>query len=357
MGLFDSFKRQPNRHQDHSVHTTDSEVEASVPVEIPQSESSESHEDDSGMVQANLAEEAQASPSDISRETSSQADVQDAPSAADMYIATPLRSYAEKKPVKHVIGTTKVLAILNQKGGVGKSTTAIDLGAALGEMGKQVLLIDLDPQGNTSSGLGIEKNRLEQCIYDVLLGEAKLTDVIIPDVYEGLDVAPATINLAGAEVELVAEMARENRLKEAVGAIRGKYDYVFIDCPPSLGLLTINALVAADKLLIPIQCEFYALEGVTKLLDSMKRVKTHLNPSLDIFGVLLTMYDGRTTLSKQVANEVRNFFTKKVFDVVIPRSVKISEAPSYGQPITVYDPAGKGAEAYRTLAKEVISRG
>ena len=357
MGLFDSFKRQPNRHQDHSIHTFDSEVEASAPVEMSRSESNESHEADSGMSQTNLSEETQAFLSDVSRETSPQADIKDAPSAADMYIATPLKSYAEKKPVKHVIGTTKVLAILNQKGGVGKSTTAIDLGAALGEMGKQVLLIDLDPQGNTSSGLGIEKNRLEQCIYDVLLGEAKLTDVIIPDVYEGLDVAPATINLAGAEVELVAEMARENRLKEAVGAIRGKYDYVFIDCPPSLGLLTINALVAADKLLIPIQCEFYALEGVTKLLDSMKRVKTHLNPSLDIFGVLLTMYDGRTTLSKQVANEVRNFFTKKVFDVVIPRSVKISEAPSYGQPITVYDPAGKGSEAYRTLAKEVISRG
>ncbi|MDD5807411.1 MAG: ParA family protein [Eggerthellales bacterium] len=256
-----------------------------------------------------------------------------------------------------MVGTTKTFAILNQKGGVGKSTTTINLGAALGELGKQVLVIDLDPQGNTSSGLGIEKNRLSQCVYDVILGGAALTDVIIPDVCPGLDVVPATINLAGAEVELVAEMARELRLKEAIGKVKGRYDYILIDCPPSLGLLTVNALVAADKLLIPIQCEFYALEGVTKLLDSMKRVKTYLNPSLDIFGVLLTMYDGRTTLSKQVAQEVRNYFKRAVFETVIPRTVKISEAPSYGQPITEYDPTGKGAESYRKLAKEVIARG
>lgn len=353
MGLFDSFKRQANRFHTEAEQET---ATASVASE-PQEEAAAAQENPAAV---ELHEEQEA-PSDIERETvvSRETTAEDEPvqSAADMYVATPIKSYAEKKPVKHVVGTTKVIAILNQKGGVGKSTTAIDLGAALGELGKQVLLIDLDPQGNTSSGLGIEKNRLDQCIYDVLLGEASLTDVIIPDVCEGLDVAPATINLAGAEVELVAEMARENRLKEATGAVRGRYDYVFIDCPPSLGLLTINALVAADKLLIPIQCEFYALEGVTKLLDSMKRVKTHLNPSLDIFGVLLTMYDGRTTLSKQVASEVRNFFAKRVFDVVIPRSVKISEAPSFGQPITQYDPNGKGAEAYRALAKEVISRG
>ena len=269
----------------------------------------------------------------------------------------PIKSFKDKAPVKHVVGQTKVMAIINQKGGVGKSTTAINLSAALGEMGKQVLLVDLDPQGNSSSGLGIEKSRVEHCVYDVLLNDVPVEDVIIPDVCEGLDVIPATINLAGAEVELVAEMARENRLRDSVGSLRGKYDYVFIDCPPSLGLLTVNALVAADKLLIPIQCEFYALEGVTKLLDSMKRVKTRLNPTLDIFGVLLTMYDGRTTLSKQVVEEVRNYFGKIVFDTLIPRTVKLSEAPSFGQPITQYDPSGKGAQSYVDLAKEVINRG
>ncbi len=271
--------------------------------------------------------------------------------------SVPLKSYKDKAPVTHVIGQTKILAIINQKGGVGKSTTAINLSAALGELGKQVLLVDLDPQGNSSSGLGIEKSRVDNCIYDVLLNDVSIEDVIIPDVCEGLDVVPATINLAGAEVELVSEMARENRLKDAVGSLRGRYDYIFIDCPPSLGLLTINALVAADKLLIPIQCEFYALEGVTKLLDSMKRVKTRLNPTLDIFGVLMTMYDGRTTLSRQVVNEVRGYFNRLVFETLIPRTVKLSEAPSYGQPINLYDPTGKGAQAYMDLAKEVIARG
>ena len=270
---------------------------------------------------------------------------------------TPIKTIKDKAPVKHVVGQTKVMAIINQKGGVGKSTTAINLSAALGEVGKQDLLVDLDPQGNSSSGLGIEKSQVHNCVYDVLLNDVAIEDVIIPDVGEGLDLVPATINLAGAEVELVSEMARENRLKDAVGSLRGKYDYVFIDCPPSLGLLTVNALVAADKLLIPIQCEFYALEGVTKLLDSMKRVKTRLNPTLDIFGVLLTMYDGRTTLSRQVVEEVRSYFGKTVFTTLIPRTVKLSEAPSFGQPITQYDPSGKGAQSYVNLAKEVVQRG
>ena len=280
-----------------------------------------------------------------------------APQIEDQSRTVPVKTYAEKKAVTHVVGQTKVIAIINQKGGVGKSTTAINLSAALGEMGKQVLLIDLDPQGNSSSGLGVEKNRVSRCIYDALLNDIPLTDIIIPDVSKGLDVVPATINLAGAEVELVSEMARENRLKDAIGPMRGRYDYVFIDCPPSLGLLTINALVAADKLLIPIQCEFYALEGVTKLLDSMKRVKTRLNPTLDIYGVLMTMYDGRTTLSRQVVEEVRSYFGRLVFETLIPRTVKLSEAPSFGQPITLYDPSGKGAQSYMSLAKEVIARG
>lgn len=268
-----------------------------------------------------------------------------------------IKPISEKQKVTHVIGETKIIAIINQKGGVGKSTTAVNLSAALGAMNKAVLLVDLDPQGNATSGLGVDKSQVEHDIYDVLLDELTVMDAIIPDVCEGLDLIPATINLAGAEVELVNEMARENRLKSAIGSLRGKYDYIFIDCPPSLGLLTVNALVSADKLLIPIQCEFYALEGVTKLLDSMKRVKNLLNPSLDIFGVLLTMYDGRTTLSRQVADEVHRYFGKSVFDSMIPRTVKLSEAPSYGQPITEYDPKGKGAESYLALAKEVVSRG
>lgn len=277
--------------------------------------------------------------------------------AAPVIPREPLKSYKDKAPVRHVVGQTKIIAIINQKGGVGKSTTAINLGAALGEMGKQVLLVDLDPQGNCSSGLGVEKSLIQQCIYDVLLNDVPLEEVIIPDIAEGLDIAPATINLAGAEVELVSEMARENRLKDAVGGMRGKYDFILIDCPPSLGLLTVNALVAADKLLIPIQCEFYALEGVTKLLESMKRVKSRLNPTLDIYGILLTMYDSRTTLSKQVVDEVREYFGRLVFATPILRTVKLSEAPSFGQPITQYDPKGRGALSYIELAKEVIARG
>lgn len=268
-----------------------------------------------------------------------------------------IKPFSDKKPVTHVIGQTKILGIINQKGGVGKSTTAVNLAAALGSAGKQVLLVDLDPQGNATSGLGIDKGEITRCIYDLLLNDTPLHEVIIPDVATGLDLIPATINLAGAEVELVSEMARENRLKDTLGSLRGKYDYILIDCPPSLGLLTVNALVASDKLIIPIQCEFYALEGVTKLLDSMKRVKSRLNPSLDIFGILLTMYDGRTMLARQVAKEVRSFFGKQVFETIIPRTVKLSEAPSYGLPITEYDPHGRGAESYTALAKEVINRG
>lgn len=266
-------------------------------------------------------------------------------------------SFSQKPPVTHSIGQTKILAIINQKGGVGKSTTAVNLAAALGALNKEVLLVDLDPQGNATSGYGIDKRALDGCVYDALLGETPVEDVILACIGKGVDVLPSTINLAGAEVELVNEMARENRLKGALGGLRGRYDYILIDCPPSLGLLTINALVAADKLLVPIQCEFYALEGVTKLLDSMNRVKKMLNPSLDIFGIVMTMYDSRTNLSNQVVNEVRSFFGKTVFETMIPRTVKLSEAPSYGQPILEYAPDNKGSEAYNDLAREVIARG
>lgn len=377
MGFFDNFRRQnKNSHReyleenerekqraeskDRDVDSGQDEHQETAPEVQEQDEKvvedevaeeagvEEVHEDEHKVVASETAEENEPT-ENVSRETKSQ--------PVEEFVETPIKSYDQKKPVTHTVGQTKVLAILNQKGGVGKSTTAINLGAALGTRGKQVLLIDLDPQGNTTSGLGVEKGKLNHCIYDVLLHDMPLTDIIIPDVCTELDLAPATINLAGAEVELVPMMARENRLKEAIGAIRGKYDYVFIDCPPSLGLLTINALVASDKLFIPIQCEFYALEGVTKLLDTMQRVQNYLNPSLDIYGVLLTMYDGRTTLSRQVAREVRNYFGKLVFNTKIPRSVKVSEAPSYGLPITEYDPTGRGAEAYNSLAEEVIERG
>lgn len=273
-----------------------------------------------------------------------------------------LRSYKDKLPVTHVVGQTTIVAIINQKGGVGKSTTAINLGAALGEMGKQVLIVDLDPQGNSTSGVGIDKGMIETDVYDILITAKTpeaipLEEAIIPDVCYGLDVVPATIDLAAAELDLVTQLARESRLQSALGAVRGKYDYIFIDCPPSLGLLTVNALVAADKVITPIQCEFYALEGVTQLLETMNRVKNALNPSLEVLGILMTMYDSRTKLSNQVVEEVRKHFGSRVFETVIPRSTKVSEAPSYGIPITQYDVGGKGALAYIALAKEVIDRG
>jgi chromosome partitioning protein len=255
------------------------------------------------------------------------------------------------------VSRSKVISVINQKGGVGKSTTTINLGAALGEKGKKTLLIDMDPQGNSTSGLGVNKSAEMECVYDLLLGDAKLDSLIMKNVCKNVDVIPATINLAGAEVELVSAISRETRLKDAIVPIRDNYSYILIDCPPSLGLLTINALTASNALLIPIQAEFYALEGVSKLLDSMKLVKTRLNPDLEIFGVLITMFDHRTTLSKQVVEEVKNFFGEKVFKVKVPRTVRLAEAPSHGVPISVYDPTGRGAVAYEELAKEVISRG
>lgn len=250
----------------------------------------------------------------------------------------------------------RVISIINQKGGVGKSTTAVNLAAALNSKGKKVLLVDFDPQGNSTSGFGIEKEELEQCVYDALIHNVKAEELIHDTDCERVFVIPATIQLAGAEIELVSAMARETRLKELLAPVKDEFDFIFIDCPPSLGLLTINALTAADSVLIPIQCEYYALEGVTKLLESMRMVKERINPSLDVFGVLMTMYDSRTSLANQVVDEVRAYFNEKVFDTLVPRTVKISEAPSFGMPVTEYAPANKGAIAYMELADEVIRR-
>lgn len=252
---------------------------------------------------------------------------------------------------------TKVLAVINQKGGVGKSTTAVNLAAALGDDKKKVLVIDFDPQGNTTSGFGIDKDALEEDIYDVLLNDVPIENTIQETTVRGVYLVPATIQLAGAEIELVSQMSRESVLKYAIANIKDEFDYVFIDCPPSLGLLTVNALVAATGLLIPIQCEFYALEGLTKLMETMKMVKTRLNPNLDVFGVVMTMYDSRTTLSRDVLAEVNKYFGKQVFKTVIPRNVKLSEAPSHGLPIIQYARVSKGSLAYMKLAREVVRRG
>ena len=238
----------------------------------------------------------------------------------------------------------KVLAVINQKGGVGKSTTVINLAAALGETKKKVLIIDFDPQGNATS-------------YDVILNETPIEEVLQQTVQKYVTIAPATIQLAGAEIELVSVDSRENILKRAIDQVKEYFDYILIDCPPSLGLLTINALVAANSILIPIQCEYYALEGVTKIVESMKMVQKQLNPDLEIFGVVMTMFDSRTSLSKQVVNEVSNYFGNKVFKTLIPRNVKIAEAPSHGLPVTMYARISMGALAYNKLAKEVNRRG
>ncbi|MGN1301126.1 MAG: ParA family protein [Clostridia bacterium] len=247
----------------------------------------------------------------------------------------------------------KVIAVVNQKGGVGKTTTTVNLSAALAKKGKKVLLIDEDPQGNATSGVGVNKNQ-EKSIYDVIINETELEETIVESSIKKLYVCPSNINLAGAEVELVPMMARENKLKAKLDLIKDKFDYILIDCPPSLGLLTINALTAADSIIIPIQCEYYALEGVGQLMNTVNLIKQQLNKDLYIEGVVLTMNDARTNLSNQVVSEVKKYFKDNVYKTVIPRNVKLSEAPSYGMPITTYAPLSKGARCYEKLAGEVI---
>lgn len=250
-----------------------------------------------------------------------------------------------------------VIALANQKGGVGKTTTSVNLGACLTELGKKVLLIDLDPQGNATSGLGIEKNKIETSVYDVLINDdVDLADAIMPSSHQGLDLVPATIALSGAEVELTNLMARETRLKDSFGSMTDQYDFILIDCPPSLGLLTINAFTAADSILIPVQSEYYAMEGLSQLLNTIKLVQKHFNPDLKIEGVLMTMYDRRTNLGQQVNAEVKKFFGAHVYDTIIPRNVRLSEAPSHGEAIIDYDQHSVGAKVYRQLAKEVLKR-
>jgi chromosome partitioning protein len=250
----------------------------------------------------------------------------------------------------------RVLAVANQKGGVGKSTTAVNLGAALAERGKKVLVVDLDPQGNASTGLGIEPERRETTTYDVLAGGVPAETAVVETHLPNLWVIPATIDLAGAEIELVSQLSREMRLARVIDGLASVYDFIILDCPPSLGLLTVNALAAADEIIVPIQCEYYALEGLGQLLRNVRLVQQSLNPNLRLSGIVLTMYDTRTKLSEQVVAEVRRFFGRRVYDTIIPRTVRLSEAPGYGQPITSYDPSSKGAKAYRSLAKEVLKR-
>ncbi|SDL15294.1 ParA family protein [Natronincola ferrireducens] len=248
----------------------------------------------------------------------------------------------------------KVIAIFNQKGGVGKTTTNVNLSACIASKGKKVCVIDIDPQGNTTSGFGIDKASLEYNIYDVMIEDTDIKEAIVKTEFENIDLIGSSNALAGAEIELVAIKDRETKLKKAINSIRNQYDYIFVDCPPSLGLLTINSLSAVDSVLIPIQCEYYALEGVSQLMNTIQLVKKSLNPDLEVQGVVLSMFDGRTNLSIQVVDEVKNHFKGKVYTTIIPRNVRLAEAPSHGQPIIYYDRKSKGAEAYWDLAEEFI---
>lgn len=250
----------------------------------------------------------------------------------------------------------KIIAVVNQKGGVGKTTSAVNLAAAVGQRGKSVLLVDIDPQGNATSGMGLNKRELAKSSYDVIINGTPAKEVIKHTEFDGVDVLPANMNLAGAELELVDSSKRESNLKNALLLVKGEYDFIFMDCPPSLGLITLNALCAADTVLVPIQCEYYALEGLSQLISTIRQVKRLYNPMLEIEGVLLTMYDGRLNLTQQVVDELKRFFPKKVYSTPIPRNVKLSEAPSYGQPVMYYDKRSTGAAAYGSLADEFLSK-
>lgn len=248
-------------------------------------------------------------------------------------------------------------AVVNQKGGVGKTTTTVNLAAYLATFGKKILLVDIDPQSNASVGLGVDRHSLEKCLYDVLINDLALSEIIKKTTISNLDVAPSTPRLAGADVELVPLEHRETRLKSALQTVKDDYDLIIVDCPPSLSLLTVNALTAVDEVIIPIQCEYYALEGISQLTQTLELVKASLNPNLKIRGIVLTMFDSRTLLSQQVVDETRKYFSHKVFNTVIPRSVRLAEAPSFGQPIIFYDPASRGAQAYENLCREVLEDG
>lgn len=250
----------------------------------------------------------------------------------------------------------KIIAVVNQKGGVGKTTTTVNLASAIGSCGKKVLLVDIDPQGNATSGMGVDKRQRTVSTYELLIGTAESPEVVVSTAYRGVDILPSSMQLAGAEIEMVDLPRRESRLKAALALLRDRYDYIFIDCPPSLGLLTLNALCAADTLLVPIQCEYYALEGLSQLMATVRQVKRLYNSELDLEGVLLTMYDGRLNLTQQVVAEVKKFFPRKVFSTAIPRSVRLSEAPSFGKPINYYDRASRGAQAYDQLAQELLKK-
>lgn len=250
----------------------------------------------------------------------------------------------------------KIVSVVNQKGGVGKTTTAVNLAAGIGKLGFKVLLVDADPQGNSTSAYGIDKQTLPASVYDLLIGRANVSSAIIKTDFQGVDLIPCNMNLAGAEVELISLEHRESQLKNALVLIKGDYDFIFIDCPPSLGLITINSLCASDSVLVPIQCEYFALEGLSQLISTVRQVKRIYNPRIELEGILLTMFDGRLNLTQQVVAEVKKFFPKELYATTIPRAVRLSEAPSHGKPIQYYDPKNKGGKAYDDLAKEFVKR-